>query len=216
MCSKLASTVPLRLDRQQSISTSATDVTFAGNIRVGVFALTGQIAFALNIRAQAQKRVRSEDYCTLPSEREGAQHYRSTNLPVYGIGRSFETFGWVPPVTVGWGETSGFATLWGCSMVHRGKNIVNGNENPQFLLVMCALCPHCACFARPVRALCTSALLNPVQVEPDMPVGQAHGRSPGQMFATLTAPLAECLPLTRPDGRQLIWNGGIGRKRPWP
>ena len=29
-------------------------------------------------------------------------------------------------------------------MVCTGKNIVNGSKNPQFLLVMCALCPCCA------------------------------------------------------------------------
>ena len=27
-------------------------------------------------------------------------------------------------------KTSGCATLWGCSMVHRGKNIVNGTPSP--------------------------------------------------------------------------------------
>ena len=79
-------------------------------------------------QAVAQKRARSKDSGTLPSEREGAQHYRSTDLLVYGTGRSFETFGWVPPMTVGWRQTSGCATLWGCSMVHRGKNIVNGSK----------------------------------------------------------------------------------------
>ena len=85
-------------------------------IAVGAFALTGQIAFTLNIKAKAQKSGRSEDYGTLPLERGGAQHYRSTDLPVYGIGRSFETFGWVPPVTMGWGETSGYGprqAYWG-------------------------------------------------------------------------------------------------------
>ena len=116
------------------------------------------------------KRAPSEDYGTLPSEREGGQHYRSTDLPIYGIGMSHflgsllqpntlnitiaesypllptrralkhpvgsicfsftvlfqhTAFLWVSPVTVVWGETSGCATLWGCSMVHRGKNIVN-------------------------------------------------------------------------------------------
>ena len=86
---------------------------FTVSIGVGAFTLTEQIAFSLNIKAKAQKSTRSEDYNTLPSEREGAQHYHSTDLPVYGIGRSFETFGWIPPVTVGWGETSGCATLWG-------------------------------------------------------------------------------------------------------
>ena len=124
------------------------DVTFAVGIGAGTFTLTGQIALTLNIKAEAQKSVRSEDYGTLPSEREGAQHCRSTDLPVYGIGRSFDTFGWVPPVTVGGGETSRCATLWGSSMVHRSKNIANGSKNPQFLPVMCVLC-----------ALCTNALL---------------------------------------------------------
>ena len=52
------------------------------------------------------------------------------------------------PVTVGWGETSGCATLWGCSMVHRGKNIVNGSKNLQFLPAMCALCVPCPRRAR--------------------------------------------------------------------
>ena len=41
-------------------------------------------------------------------------------------------------------ETSGCPTLWGCSMVCIGKNIANCSKNPQFLPVMCALCPHCA------------------------------------------------------------------------
>ena len=77
--------------------------------------VTGQIAFTLDIKAEAQKSARSEDYSALPSEREGAQLYSSTDLPVYGIGRSFETFGWVRPVTVGWVETSGCATLWVCT-----------------------------------------------------------------------------------------------------
>ena len=40
--------------------------------------------------------MRSKDYGTLLSEREVAQHYRSTDLPVYGIGRSFETTGGAP------------------------------------------------------------------------------------------------------------------------
>ena len=62
--------------------------------------------------------------------------------------RSFETFGWVLPGTMGWGETSGCATLWGCSMVHRGKNIVNGCKNTQFPPVMKAPCVLCACCAQ--------------------------------------------------------------------
>ena len=41
-------------------------------------------------------------------------------------------------------ETSGCPTLWGCSMVCIGKNIANCSKNPQFLPVMCALCPRCA------------------------------------------------------------------------
>ena len=94
-------------------------LTFAVGIGIGTFALTGQIAFMLNIKAEVQKSARSEDYGTLLSRQEGAQHYRLTDLPVCGIGRSFETFGWVPPVTVSWGETLGRATLWGCSMVHK-------------------------------------------------------------------------------------------------
>ena len=102
-------------------------------------------------KSKAQKRARSEDYGTLPSEREGAQHYRSTDLPVYGIGRSFETFGWVPPMSVGWRQTSGCATLLGCSMVHRGKNIVNGSKKSPFILVMCALCVLCPQCARAVH-----------------------------------------------------------------
>ena len=32
--------------------------------------------------------------------------------------------------------------LWGCSMVHKGKNIANGSKNPQFPPVMCAPCPR--------------------------------------------------------------------------
>ena len=44
----------------------------------------------------------------------------------------------------GWGETSGCPTLWGCSMVCIGKNIANCSKNPQFLPVMCTLCPCCA------------------------------------------------------------------------
>ena len=40
--------------------------------------------------------------------------------------------------------TSGCPTLWGCSMVCIGKNIANCSKNPQFLPVMCALCPRCA------------------------------------------------------------------------
>ena len=102
------------------------------------------MAFTLNIKAEAPKSARSEDYGMLPSEREGAQQYHSTDLPVHGIARSFETIGWVLPVTVGCGEISGCVTLWGCSMVHRGKNIVNGSKNPQFLPVMCAPCARCA------------------------------------------------------------------------
>ena len=97
----------------------------------------GHITFMLNIKAGAQKSTRSEDYGTLPSQREGAQQYRSTGLPIYGIGRSCETFGWVLPVTMGWAETSGCATLCGCSMVHRGKSIVNGSKNTQFPCAMC-------------------------------------------------------------------------------
>ena len=148
---KPASTVPLRFDRQESISAGAADVAFAVGTGVGTFTLTGQIAFTLNIKAEAQKSVRSEDYGTLPSEQEGAQRYRSTDLPVYGIGRSFETFEWVLPMTVGWGETSGCATLWGCSMVHRGKNIVNGSKKTQFFPVMRALCALCPCCVRVVH-----------------------------------------------------------------
>ena len=60
----------------------------------------------------------------------------------------FETFGWVPPMTKGWGETSGCATLWGCSMVHRGKNIVNGSKkspiSPCNVRAVRAPCPCCA------------------------------------------------------------------------
>ena len=33
-------------------------------------------------------------------------------------------------------------------MVHRGKNIVNGGKNPQFLPVMCALCVLCVLCVR--------------------------------------------------------------------
>ena len=117
-------------------------------IGVGTFTLMGQIAFTLNIKAEAQKSTRSKDYDTHPLERGGAQHYHLTDLPVYGIGRSFETFGWVPPMIVGWGETSSCATLWGCGMVHRGKNTVNGSKNPQFPPVMCVLCVLCARFAQ--------------------------------------------------------------------
>ena len=50
-------------------------------------------------------------------------------------------------------ETSGCPTLWGCSMVSIGKNIINCSKNPQFLPVMCALCPHYARCARAVFAL---------------------------------------------------------------
>ena len=128
----------------------------------------GQIAFALNIKAEAQKSAqksaRFEDCGTLLSEREGAQQYRSTDLSVYGIGRSFETFGWVPPVTVGWGETSGCETLWGCSMVARGKNIVDGSKNPQFLLVMYACCVRAVHYPPPPKGY--SALLVMVQCLP--------------------------------------------------
>ena len=47
---------------------------------VGImFALTGLIAFTLNIKAGAQKSVCSEDYGKLPSQQEGAQHYRSAH-----------------------------------------------------------------------------------------------------------------------------------------
>ena len=52
-------------------------------------------------------------------------------------------------------ETSGCPTLWGCSMVCIGKNIANCSKNPQFLPVMCALCPHCA------RAVHTRPLWHP-------------------------------------------------------
>ena len=98
MHGKPARTVPLQLGYRESISTSA-----AVGIGVGTFVLMRQMAFTLNIKAEAQKSTRSEDCGALPSEQEGAQHYRSTDLPVCGIRRSFETFGWVPPVTVGWG-----------------------------------------------------------------------------------------------------------------
>ena len=54
-------------------------------------------------------------------------------------------------MTKGWGETSGCATLWGCSMVHRGKNIVNGSKkspispcNVRAVPALCVLCPRCA------------------------------------------------------------------------
>ena len=129
-------------------SPSLPDIMFAVGIEVGTSTLTGQIAVTLNIKAEAHKSVHSKDYGTILSKREGVQHYCSTGLPVYGIGRSFETFGWVPPVTVGWGETSGCATLWRCSMVHKSKNIVTGSENPQFRSVMCAPCVRCACCAQ--------------------------------------------------------------------
>ena len=125
---------------------------------VGTFTLTGQITFTLNIKAEAQKRMHSEDHGTLPSEREGAQHYCSTDLPVYGIGRSFETFGWVPPMTKGWGETRGCATLWGCSMVHKGKNIVNGSKKIPNLSLQCA---RRARTVRVVPALCTRCAQTP-------------------------------------------------------
>ena len=115
-----------------------------------------QMAFTLNIKAEAQKSIRSEDYGTLTTERERAQHHRSPDLPVYGIGRSFKTFGWVPPLTVGWGETSGCATLWGCSVVHRGNKIVNCSKNPQFPLAMCALCVVCARRAQMPPGQCVS------------------------------------------------------------
>ena len=136
---------PPLLRPRRSIHTSTTGVTFAVGIGVGTFTLTMQI-FTLNIKAEAQKSARSEDYGMPPPEREGAQHYRSTHLPIYGIGRSFETFGWVPPVTLGWGGTSGCATLWGCSIFHTGKNIVNGSNSPCNVRT-----------ARAVRALCTNA-----------------------------------------------------------
>ena len=126
------------------------------DLRVGVetFTLTGKSL------ARSTSKLRPKRACApkTTSEREGAQHYRLADLPIYGIGRSFQTFGWVPPVTMGWSKTSGCATLWGCTMVHVGKNIVNGSKNPQFLPVMCALCVRCACCARPVRALCTNTL----------------------------------------------------------
>ena len=41
-------------------------------------------------------------------------------------------------------ETSGCLTLWGCSMVCIGKNIAHCSKNPQFVPVMCVLCPRCA------------------------------------------------------------------------
>ena len=54
-------------------------------------------------------------------------------------------------MTKGWGETLGCATLWGCSMVHKGKNIVNGSKkspiypcNARAVPALCALCPRCA------------------------------------------------------------------------
>ena len=51
-------------------------------------------------------------------------------------------------MTKGWGETSGCATLWGCSMVHRGKNIVNGSKkspnSPCNVRAVPALYAHCA------------------------------------------------------------------------
>ena len=141
-------------NRQKSISTGGADVTFTVGTGVGTFTLMGQIAFTLNIKAEAQQRMRSEATAH-PSEREEAQHYRSTDLPVYDIGRSFETFGWVPPMTKGWGETSGCATLWGCSMVHRGKNIVNGSKkspiSPCNVRAVRSLCPRRACCARAVH-----------------------------------------------------------------
>ena len=69
------------------------------NTGVGTFTLTRQITFTLNIKAKAQQRARSKGYGRLPWEQEGAQHSRLTDLPVYGIGRLFEAFGWVPPMT---------------------------------------------------------------------------------------------------------------------
>ena len=48
-------------------------------------------------------------------------------------------FSCAPPL-----QTSGCPTLWGCSMVCIGKNIANCSKKPQFLPVMCALCPRCA------------------------------------------------------------------------
>ena len=58
-------------------------------------------------------------------------------------------------------ETSGCPTLWGCSMVCIGKNIANCSKNPQFLPVMCALCPRCACAVRAVPALCVRCAHTP-------------------------------------------------------
>ena len=112
-------------------------------------------------------------YGTLPSEPQGAQHNRSIDLPVCGIGRSPETFGWVPQVTVGWAETC-CATLWGCGMVHRGQNIVNSSQNPQFPPVMCALCPGRVRVVRAVRAVRTlcSARTPPVKPSPPPPPKQ--------------------------------------------
>ena len=120
------------------------------------------------------KRARAPKiYGTLSSEQQGAQHNRSIDLPVCGIGRSLETFGWVPQVTVGWAETC-CATLWGCGMVHRGQNIVNSSKNPQFPPVMCALCPgrvRVVRAVRAVRALC-SAQTPPVKPSPPPPLVQ--------------------------------------------
>ena len=117
---------------------------FTVGIRVGTLALAGQITFTLNIKAEAQKSAHSEDYGTFLSEQDGPQHCRSTDLPVCGIGRSFETFGRVLPVIVGWGEALGCATLLGCSMAHKSRNIVSGSKYARFPPVMCALCARCA------------------------------------------------------------------------
>ena len=47
-----------------------------------------------------------------------------------------------PPTSKVGGATS--CDIW----VHRGRNIVHGSKNPQFLPIMCALCVPCACCAQ--------------------------------------------------------------------
>ena len=96
----------------------------------------------------------------------------------------------------GWGETSGCPTLWGCSMVCIGKNVANCSKNPQFLPVMCALCPRCAraVHTRPPRVpegkfcpLCTPTL----SLNPSLTLAPTSTLS-----LVLTLPLPLPLPLT--------------------